>query len=230
MDSVVRVSLSCYHCSMPKLIDITGKRFGRWRVIARNKFIKGDVIFWDCICDCGKEKPVRGVSLHSGRSNSCGCLNLEVRKIACKTHGYASYGKKSLTYSTWLGMKQRCLNHRHSAYYLYGGRGIKICKKWLAFSGFINDMGEKPSGFSLDRIDPNKGYNKANCRWATVEQQSNNKRSCRYIVFNNEKMTIRQAGRRFGINPNSLTKRLALGWTVEKALKTPVLTPVRTSQ
>lgn len=91
-------------------------------------------------------------------------------------HGHDKTGHESGTHISWRAMKQRCLNPRYGGYGLYGGRGIKVCQRWLTFTSFLEDMGVRPKGKTLDRINPNKGYFKSNCRWASPKVQANNKR------------------------------------------------------
>jgi|SRR3990172_6898932 len=90
------------------------------------------------------------------------------------THRH-SVGKRSPTYFSWSAMKQRCLNPKHTAYYRYGGRGISVCDKWLKFDDFLKDMGERPEGFSLDRINNNGNYEPSNCSWSSRKSQSQNR-------------------------------------------------------
>lgn len=122
------------------------------------------------------------------------------------------------TYYCWSHMKSRCLNKKHAKYHLYGGRGITVCKKWLAFKNFLTDMGEKPEGKSLDRIDNSKGYDKKNCRWASHEEQNRNKRT--NIMYKGE--CAKTASLRLGGNRGLVTKRLSRGWPIEKAFSVKI--------
>lgn len=120
-----------------------------------------------CDCDCGARVSVMAKKLKSGHTKSCGCLWRE----RITKHGHNTK-KKSPTYHTWDAMVQRCHNPRHSKYYMYGARGISVCDSWRdSFSRFLEDMGERPNGRTIDRLNPNGNYEAENCRWATARQQ-----------------------------------------------------------
>jgi hypothetical protein len=126
-----------------------------------------------CICDCGNETIVFTEHLRSGNTKSCGCW----RKAACLTHGHTRGQQKSATYRSWQCMIDRCTNNNYPRWEDYGGRGIGIeDPRWLQFENFLSDMGERPSGKTLDRYENDRGYCKANCRWATRSEQQSNKR------------------------------------------------------
>ena len=131
--------------------------------------------------------------------------------------------KESIEYMTWKRMRNRCNNVRGSDYDNYGGRGIKICERWNDFKLFLQDMGPRPGdGYSIDRIDNDKGYCPENCRWATVEQQANNKRSSRILVHNNESKTLAEWSRETGLKSHTIFARIAKGWSVSDALTKPL--------
>ena len=126
-----------------------------------------------CKCSCGNKLGVSKDHLRSGRVKSCGCLRSKLAGDKLRTHGLSN---KS-SYTTWTSMKARCYNKNTEAYKYYGGRGITICGHWLeSFENFYNDMGDKPKGKSIDRVDNNKGYSASNCKWSTPEEQNQNKR------------------------------------------------------
>ena len=145
-----------------------GDRFGRLTAIV---FVerKSSVQYWMFECDCGKKKIASVNNVKMGNTKSCGCLYNE-EKNAIK-HGMEG----TRTYKSWAMMKCRCLNKNYTQYKDYGGRGITICKEWLIFENFYRDMGKRPEGMSIDRIDNNGNYCKSNCKWSTPKEQNNNR-------------------------------------------------------
>lgn len=126
-----------------------------------------------CLCDCGTTKDIILSSLNNGLTQSCGCLYKESRKTCSATHGLSG----SPTYNSWVAMRARCYDVNSDYYNLYGGRGITVCHEWMvSFETFLKDMGEKPQGCSLDRIDSDGNYCPENCRWATFSKQAYNQR------------------------------------------------------
>ena len=142
------------------------------------------------------------------------------------THGHAARrieGSISSEYQTWARMFQRCTNPRNPAFKDYGGRGITICERWDAFELFLSDMGPKPPGRSLDRIDNNGPYSPENCRWATTQEQARNRRSTKPITWMGETLTITEWAKRLNMNFDMLYTRLVKrGWPVEKAMRRPL--------
>lgn len=151
-------------------IDETGKRYGRLTVVKRDS-LKGKQATWRCECDCGATLGVSGGSLRAGRTMSCGCLALE----AITSHGMY----KSATYCSWLHMKQRCDNPNFHQYEDYGGKGVRYTPRWKSFENFLEDMGERPEGMTLNRLQRSLLYSKETCNWATKSEQNYDKSSSR---------------------------------------------------
>lgn len=195
--------------------DFAGKRFGRLTTVKHYGKDKSGNITWVCECDCGNETIVRVASLFCGNTKSCGCLIGDTSRI----HGMDG----TPTYRTWDTMKRRCLNPNSISYESYGGRGIKVCKRWLKFENFYADMGEKPNGTSLDRIDNDGDYEPSNCRWATYKQQARNRSSSRLISYGGKLYTMAELVEKFNINRGTLEHRISvLMWPIEKALTHPL--------
>lgn len=141
------------------------------------------------------------------------------------SHGLCPRGKKSRVYEAWTQLRSRCLNPKHRQFHRYGGRGITVCDRWQGPNGFVNfleDMGHPPDGMSLDRERNDDGYHPGNCRWATSKTQARNRRSNRLIEYRGRSMTIAEWSEELGVSPVSLGRRLLMGWTVEKAIETPI--------
>lgn len=166
--------------SPSNFVDLTGRRFGRLTVIRRVKHPQKWIVQWLCQCSCGKRTKVFGNNLRRGHTQSCGCLQQEtmakhVRRHNKPRHGHCRNGTSTLTYRVWSSMLERCRNSSHHAYDRYGGRGITVCRRWYVFENFLGDMGKKPKGRSIDRIDNDGNYTPNNCRWATLSQQNTNR-------------------------------------------------------
>ncbi len=159
--------------------DLTGRRFARLTVV-RHVAPRNFKTQVECRCDCGNVVVVDAYNVQVGHSKSCGCLHVETGRSAglrSRVHGHSLVnGKSSRTYKSWSSMIARCHNENHVYFARYGGRGISVTKPWReSFEAFLNDMGERPSGMSLDRIDNRFGYVLSNCRWATAKQQQQNR-------------------------------------------------------
>jgi hypothetical protein len=160
-------------------MNLAGQVFGRLTAV-EHVGSSGGYRLWKCVCACGGEKVVSNNHLRMRNTLSCGCLNTEKTAQRARDrnfrHGHNAMAEPSPTYVTWSSMLQRCRYSRHKSFKDYGGRGISVCDRWFTFSNFLNDMGERPAGRTLDRINPSGNYEPSNCRWATPSEQANNKR------------------------------------------------------
>lgn len=189
-----------------------------WKDISGNKYNMLTVIGyvgdgkWNCSCECGNEKIIRTAKITGGWTKSCGCI----KKNNAKKHGYS----RKTEYNIWQNMKARCYNRDSASYKLYGARGITVCDRWLeSFENFIEDMGNKPDGMSLERIDNNSGYSKDNCMWATHTEQALNRRTNTTVSFMGEELPLKAMCIKHGLGYKKVYARInKLGWSVEDAL------------
>lgn len=202
---------------MGKIIDLKDKKFGRLTVI--NKYDKDRFgnILWNCICECGKTKITKTNHLLKGICKSCGCIHKEGNN---KTHKMSG----TRIYNIWHGMIERCYNVNSASYHNYGKRGITICVDWKkSFSAFYkwainNGYNDK---LTIDRINTNGNYKPNNCRWVSVKEQANNKRTNIVVNYNGENKTLKQWSEDLGISYSCLRHRLYRGWSEEQALSIP---------
>lgn len=203
-----------------KRIDLTGNVYGRLKVLGY-AFSKNGTPYWNCICECGREKIALGKDLKRGMIRSCGCLRREIASKRQQTHG----NSETRLYYIWLTMKNRCKAIKtKKAYKNYVMRGISVCSEWLDFSTFqewaikngYND------NLTIDRINNDGDYCPENCRWSDMYTQANNKRTNVHLTFKNKTQTIAQWARELGMKYNTLDERLRKGWSVEDALTIPV--------
>lgn len=139
--------------------------------------------------------------------------------MPARSHGHTCGHTFSPTYSSWTAMIARCTRKSQHSYLNYGGRGIAVCERWSVFDNFLFDMGERPDGMTLDRIDGNEGYEPGNCRWATSSQQNRNKPCLPHFEHDGKRMTLIGWAEELGLDRKTLQKRIyKLGWPIEKAL------------
>ena len=198
-------------------IDMVGGRYGRLVVVERAGSIgAAQHAAWRCVCDCGGETVVRGAYLRQGRIKSCGCRGKETefQPVHTTKHGMS----KSRAYRIWVGMHHRCADVTGEKAHLYAKKGITVCERWGDFDAFLADMGEPDEGMSIDRIDGNRGYEPANCRWATSKEQANNTTQNRRLTYNGKTQTVTQWAEEIGVKQNTLLYRIRRGWSLDRAL------------
>ena len=186
-----------------------GQKFNRLTAIKFVEMRGKSRQYWLFKCDCGNKKIISVGNVKSGQIKSCGCLR--------KKHGMT----KTRTYISWQGMKGRCFNKNREKYKDYGARGITVCDRWLGKNGFENfytDMGERPEGKTLDRIDNNGNYCPENCRWSSPKEQANNQRSNILITYKGKTKNMKQWSEELGIKYDIIGMRIRKGWDIKKAL------------
>lgn len=198
---------------MGKTIDLTGQRFGRLVVKSRAPVTSHRRALWHCVCDCGGTATTISYDLHKGHTTSCGCKRTRHGETSTREH------------HVWRDLINRCHNPRCKSFHRYGARGIQVCTRWrTSYELFRADMGVRPSkDHSIERIDNEGDYTPQNCRWATRQEQANNRRTNRRITFNGETRTLTEWARHLGINRRTLFSRFGKGWPLQRAL-----TPTKT--
>lgn len=220
---------------MKKEKDISKKKFGRLTAIKLSHKMKaknGSKYFWLFRCDCGKEKVINKYNVTAGIVKSCGCLQKEESsksaKIRFKKHGNSN----SRLYRIYQAFLRRCNYNKDINYKNYGGRGIRVCDKWLGTEGYNNfkewalKNGYKDD-LTIDRIDSDGWYCPENCRWATKKQQGRNTRTNHNIFWNNESHCISEWAEILGINPRTLRSRIGRGWDLDDIFKKPIRKIIR---
>lgn len=199
-----------YHC-----IDRIGDKYGHLTIIAPAYSPKGRNKRWLCKCECGVEKVICISHLRNGGTVSCGCKKIYLIRASAITHGFSRDPNYKSEYSTWAAMKARCSNPKKKNYKDYGGRGIKVCERWLnSFENFLEDMGKKPSKeYSLDREENDGNYEPNNCRWALLEVQSRNKRTSNFLECNGERMVLLDWAKKLNVERRFIYKFLERGIT-----------------
>lgn len=199
-----------------KLINRVGERYERLQVIDRapNKSPSDTNARWRCLCDCGRTVIAYGQDLAREKHKSCGCLNAS----RITKHGMAH----NPVYRVWIEMRRRCQVPSHPSFHNYGGRGICVDPRWEDFSNFYADMGQRPNGGSIERIDNSGPYSKENCKWASNKEQHNNKRTNRLLTAFGRTQTVAQWSAEFGIPWTTIRSRIErYNWPVESAVSAP---------
>lgn len=193
-----------------------GNRFGIWTIIDEpNIRMYRTHIGVICRCDCGTERLVSTYCLKYGNSKSCGCVSLINSAKKNRTHGQSQHR----IHGIWRSMKERCQNPNHHGYHRYGGRGIKVCKRWQKFENFLADNEAIfNEGLTLDRRNNDGHYSPRNCQWVTKKDQSNNRHNNLFLEFNGERLTCAQWAVKVGVKEITLRKRIQAGWPPERCL------------
>ena len=199
--------------------NIIGEKFGRLSVFKLDcidkKYYHKHYL---CKCECGNIRSVNIYKLNSGHTKSCGCITKDrLRNSPKSKHGMYN----TTLYRVWIRMRSRCYNENDKAYQWYGGRGLKVSSEWDDFRTFYKDMGDEPTKLhTLERIDNNIGYSKENCKWATMSEQGNNRRSNVNITYNGRTQTISTWAKDIGVSHSTMSKRIKR-WALKDALTKP---------
>jgi len=205
---------------MDRKSDMVGKRFGRLMVI-KYSHSSQERRMWECLCDCGKITFVPTASLNRGVTESCGCLRNDRTVKAKLTHGMS----KTPEYKAYQHMMSRCYNPNDSNYHNYGGRGIFVCEKWRGHpKAFLEDMGRKPSGCELERLDNNSGYSPSNCAWKNHIDQAKNRRTTTRFKYRGRMICLKDICKSKGLPYSTIHSRIKYGgWTLEDAISVPII-------
>ena len=197
------------------LMQLSGRKFGRLLVLEEAPIRPPYYRYWRCRCDCGATVEVGQRHLRAGTIVSCGCWKNENTARRSRTHG----ASKSPEFRVWAKMRQRCENPSDPKYPSYGARGIQVCRRWQNFALFLADMGQRPSPqHSLERRNNDGHYEPGNVRWATAQEQANNRRSSKVLTFQGRTQTLAQWSRETGLNYGTIQTRLKGTWSVDEAL------------
>lgn len=202
---------------MGKYKDLAGMQFGRLTAVSVHGQTPAGAAVWLCSCECGGTHLASSQSLTNEKVKSCGCLK-GAQPAHNRTHNMAG----SRLYFAWAAMRNRCDNPNVKSFADYGGRGIKVCERWHDFSAFYADMGERPAGQTLERINNDGDYEPGNCRWATRREQGSNKRNSRYIEANGESLPLSEWARRLGCSHAAILARIAAGMSEADAVTLPI--------
>jgi hypothetical protein len=192
--------------------DLTGRIFGRWRILGPGPLVKG-TRFWACVCTCGEERLVHHYNLVRKKTKSCGCYQREDTSRRRRTHGRSGHP----LYSQWQAMRARCLYPHHRDYRFYGARGIMVCEEWKEFDGFLRDMEAGwRKGLTIERVDVDGDYEPSNVRWATQAEQARNTRRTIFLDSPWGTLPASDCARRLGIGVSVFLARYHRGWPPER--------------
>jgi hypothetical protein len=195
---------------MGTIKSMVGEKYSNLTVLEFSR-IKNNNSHWICRCEiCGNKTEVSRPNLRSGNTKDCGCKKTEKLSNANKSHGYS----KSPTWSSWMKLRQRVITKKNKTY-----ASITYDKRWDSFELFLEDMGERPEGYSIDRIDNTKGYYKDNCRWATHKEQCRNRSNNVIITFNGKTMCATDWANEIGLHTDTIRRRIKKGLPIESILK-----------
>lgn len=204
---------------MAAKVDITGKKYGKLKVIEL-AYRKGGKSYWKCLCSCGNTRIIQGYDITSGHTKSCGCI----RKLDGKEPHFRHGDSKTRLYRIWSNMKDRCDNPNNHYFKDYGGRGITYCNEWkdyIAFKKWALSNGYQDE-LTIDRSNNNGNYEPANCRWITIKEQQRNRRSNHLLTYNGETHCINEWAEILGISRETIKNRLNCGWGIERIFTEPI--------
>lgn len=207
----------------PKAKDITGQRFGRLVALGPVSHTKQGKMKWLFQCDCGNTSVTSLDALRNGNTQSCGCLKVELTPLVWRTHGMSDHP----LYETWCGMIKRCTNPNDRKYSYYGGRGVTVYDEWRnSFESFHTYVSQLPyygiAGYTLDRIDTNRGYEPGNIQWSSRKSQTRNRRNTLMLTFRGKEQPLATWAEELNIPYGTLKNRVQRGWSTERVLLTPV--------
>jgi len=203
-----------------KKLNLIGQKFGRLTVLSEAKTRKNWARFWRCKCVCGTEKEISQNKLRRGETKSCGCWAKD--HPARFVHGMSH----TREHGTWNRLRYRCYDKNDPKYYRYGARGIKVCDRWLGSNGFENfycDMGDKPKGTSIGRINNNGDYEPSNCRWENAKQQAQNRSTSMIVTYSGKTCCLKEMCEYHGLKYKTIFARIRYnGWSTIEAIETPI--------
>lgn len=211
---------------MSRINDLSGKKFGHLTAKEQRGRTKTGGVKWLCVCDCGEVRILPTSALTSGNTSSCGCNKKILTSIRKKTHGMS----KTVEYSTWCKMKERCYNKKIRDFKWYGAKGIIVCKRWLnSFENFLKDMGPKPTQkHSIERKNSKKNYCPSNCVWDVQKEQVRNREGVIKVIYNGVERRLIEVCEEINANPSVVRHRIRKGWDLTSALTAPKFTTYKT--